>query len=167
MAEKGAADRPVIAAGLALGIGMGGFVDGILFHQILQLHNMLSARVSTAMLVGAKVNMVWDGVFHAFVWAMTLAGIVLLWRAATTPGTRLSGRVLAGACAAGWGTFNVVEGLVDHHLLHLHHVVEWLGQSAWDWAFLASGVVLILGGAALVRRGRAGPAMIAGASGTD
>ena len=35
--------RPLIAAATLLGIGMGGFVDGILFHQILQFHNMLSA----------------------------------------------------------------------------------------------------------------------------
>jgi uncharacterized membrane protein len=57
--------RPVRAAGIALGIGMGGFVDGILFHQIFQFHNMLSAKIPTDEIVGAKVNMVWDGVFHS------------------------------------------------------------------------------------------------------
>jgi uncharacterized membrane protein len=36
--------RPLIAAGTALGIGMGGFVDGIVLHQLLQVHNMLSAK---------------------------------------------------------------------------------------------------------------------------
>jgi uncharacterized membrane protein len=63
--------RPLIAAGTLLGVGMGGFVDGILFHQILQLHNMLSAKypragvaVATA-LVNVEVNMFWDGLFHA------------------------------------------------------------------------------------------------------
>lgn len=55
------------AAGLAIGMGMGGFVDGILFHQIFQFHNMLSARISTDTLVGAKVNMVWDGFFLSFI----------------------------------------------------------------------------------------------------
>ncbi|MBA3481110.1 MAG: DUF2243 domain-containing protein, partial [Pirellulales bacterium] len=34
--------RPLIAAATLLGIGLGGFVDGILFHQLLQFHNMLS-----------------------------------------------------------------------------------------------------------------------------
>lgn len=146
-------DRPIIAAGLALGIGMGGFVDGIVFHQILQLHNMLSARISPETLVGAQVNMVWDGVFHAFVWAMTLTGIILLWRAATLPGARLSGRVLSGAGFAGWGAFNLVEGVVDHHVLHLHHVVERVGESGWDGLFLAFGLALVIGGWAIVRRG--------------
>ena len=141
--------RPVAAAGLA--IGMGGFVDGILFHQILQIHNMLSARVPTDTLVGAKVNMVWDGVFHAFVWAMTAAGIVLLWRAATRPGVTLSGRALFGGCLAGWGLFNLVEGVIDHHLLGLHHVVERLGPSVWDWLFLAAGAALLATGWLLIR----------------
>ena len=62
---------PLIAAGLLMGVGMGGFVDGILFHQILQLHNMLSAKVPPDTLINAKVNMVWDGLFHAVTWLMT------------------------------------------------------------------------------------------------
>src|SRR3954469_19347116 len=79
--------RPLIAAGTLLGIGMGGFVDGILFHQILQWHNMLSARYPTA---GAdaltyqrniEINMFWDGLFHASTWLLTVLGLALLWRA--------------------------------------------------------------------------------------
>lgn len=129
----------VLRAGTAIGIGMGGFVDGILFHQILQIHNMLSARVPTDTLVGAKVNMVWDGLFHLFVWGMTARGVVLLWRARALAAA-VPGRVFAGSLLLGWGLFNGVEGLIDHHLLGLHHVVERLGVSAWDWLFLASGV---------------------------
>ena len=38
---------------------------------------MLSARIPTDTLVGAKVNMVWDGLFHAVVWTATAIGIAL------------------------------------------------------------------------------------------
>ena len=48
--------RPLIAAGTLLGIGMGGFVDGIVFHQLLQIHNMLSAKYPTT---GWKLNGSW------------------------------------------------------------------------------------------------------------
>ena len=61
----------LIAAGTLLGIGLGGFLDGILLHQILQWHNMLSSVVPPIDVVSIKYNMVWDGLFHAFTWVMT------------------------------------------------------------------------------------------------
>ena len=144
--------RPLLSAGLALGIGMGGFVDGILFHQILQLHNMLSARVPNTDYLGAKVNMVWDGFFHACVWTITAAGILLLWRAGQRADANLSGRLLGGALLMGWGLFNLVEGVIDHHLLQLHHVYEPMGLSIWDYLFLLWGAAMLVGGWVLARR---------------
>jgi uncharacterized membrane protein len=145
-----------LSAGIALGIGMGGFVDGILFHQILQLHNMLSARIANTDYVGAKINMVWDGVFHVGVWMMTAAGVMLLWRAGRMAGADLSGRLLAGSLLIGWGLFNMVEGAIDHHLLQLHHVYEPLGLSVWDYAFLCWGAAMVAAGSLIVRRRPAG-----------
>ena len=144
--------RPLLSAGLALGIGMGGFVDGILFHQVLQIHNMLSARIPNTDLVGAKVNMVWDGVFHAGVWTITCVGILLLWRAGRHGAANLSGRLLAGALLMGWGLFNLVEGLIDHHLLKLHHVYEPMGLSMWDYLFLLWGAAMLMGGSIVAHR---------------
>jgi uncharacterized membrane protein len=144
--------RPLLSAGIALGIGMGGFVDGILFHQILQFHNMLSARIPNTDYVGAKVNMVWDGFFHAGVWTITAIGIVLLWRAGRTQGADLSGRLLGGALLMGWGLFNLVEGVIDHHILQLHHVYEPMGLSYWDYLFLVWGAGMLAGGWATCRQ---------------
>ncbi|MES2464587.1 MAG: DUF2243 domain-containing protein [Armatimonadota bacterium] len=146
--------RPLTAAGTALGIGMGGFVDGIVLHQVLQLHNMLSARLPVTSLVNAKINMVWDGLFHGFTWIMTALGIFLLWRAGQRRDVPWSGRTLMGGMIQGWGWFNLVEGIIDHHALGLHHVVERAGLSVADYLFLFSGVVLILIGHALIRAGR-------------
>lgn len=36
---KTARHAPIISAGILLGTGLGGFIDGILLHQILQWHN--------------------------------------------------------------------------------------------------------------------------------
>lgn len=152
--------RPLVTAGLLLGIGLGGFVDGIVFHQILQLHSMLSAIYPPTTLVNVELNMVWDGLFHVFAWMTTVLGIVLLWRVAPSCAAEpWSNPTLFGASLMGWGLFNLVEGVIDHHVLHIHHVVERIGPSRWDALFLASGLLLIAVGAMLVRsattRGRA------------
>jgi uncharacterized membrane protein len=133
--------RPLISAGTMLGIGMGGFVDGIVLHQMLQVHNMLSAKRPKDSIVNMEVNMFWDGLFHAFTWGMTALGLWMLWRAVRRQDVPLSGRTLFGAMVFGWGLFNLVEGVIDHHVLHIHHVVERLGVSVWDWLFLGVGGV--------------------------
>ncbi|MGF1632924.1 MAG: DUF2243 domain-containing protein [Phycisphaerae bacterium] len=130
---------------------MGGFVDGIVLHQILQLHNMLSARRPPDSVVNIEANMVWDGLFHAFTWVMVALGILLLFRAGRRADVPWSGRVLLGSMLAGWGLFNLVEGVVNHHILQVHHVVERLGLSVWDWVFLGSGALLVGVGWLMIR----------------
>jgi len=144
--DDGAMSRPSIApAGIMLGIGLGGFLDGILLHQIMQVHNMISARVPPDTMANMSRGMVADGLFHVFTWAATLIGIILLWKALNRRSETLPlGGAFAGYLLAGWGWFNLVEGIVNHHILGLHHVIERLGVSVWDWLFLASGVVLII-----------------------
>ncbi len=150
--------RPLVTAGLLLGVGMGGFVDGIVFHQILQVHNMLSARRPKDSVENMEVNMFWDGLFHAFTWTATAIGIWLLFRAGRRADVPWSGRVFAGSALAGWGLFNLVEGVIDHHILHVHHVVERHGLSAFDYAFLGSGVLFVAAGWLMIRAGRGGSA---------
>ena len=145
--------RPLISAGLLLGVGMGGFVDGIVLHQLLQVHNMLSARYPKDSVVNMEINMFWDGLFHAFTWLTTAVGLAMLFRAGRRPEVPWSGRVLLGSMIAGWGLFNLIEGVIDHHVLHVHHVIERHGLSGWDWAFLASGVVMIALGWGMARSG--------------
>lgn len=40
------------------------------------------------------------------------------------------------------------------HILHIHHVVETRGLSAFDYAFAASGAILIIGGWMVIRSAR-------------
>ncbi len=143
--------KPLTTAGVVLGIGMGGFFDGILLHQLLQTHNMLSATVPKTSIPNMEINMFWDGLFHALTWTMTLIGIALLWKAGRRRDVAWSGKALTAAMFLGWGLFNFVEGLIDHHLLNIHHVVERLGVSVYDYAFLSSGVVFIVGGWITIR----------------
>lgn len=61
--------------------------------------------------------------------------------------------LLIGTLLLGWGIFNLAEGLVDHHLLGLHHVRAGPNQLVYDLGFLVWGALMFFGGWSLVRRG--------------
>lgn len=90
-------------ASLTLGIGMGGFVDGILLHQILEWHNMGWGVLPPTTMEGMRQNMLWDGAFHAAVWVITLLGIYWLVRDARRGASLPSGRAFTGQLLFGWG----------------------------------------------------------------
>jgi uncharacterized membrane protein len=152
-------------AGVTIGVGMGGFVDGIVLHQILEWHNMGSAVLPPTTMEAMRRNMIWDGEFHATVWAVTLVGVCLLLTDARRGRPLPSGRAFAGQMLLGWGLFNLVEGVVDHHLLNLHHVRDLPAHvPAYDWAFLAvAGLGFLLLGWAMSRESRDGSAARTGA----
>ncbi|CCH29516.1 DUF2243 domain-containing protein [Actinosynnema sp. NPDC047251] len=135
-----------LRAPLVLGLGIGGFVDGIVIHQLLGWHHMLSGWYPLVDPHAEHVNMIGDGAFHLGCLVLVLVGVALLNRAGSLPA-----RVLWGGVVAGWGVFNVVEGVVDHLLLGVHHVRHGPDQLLWDLGFLALGVLLIVGGGLLAR----------------
>ncbi len=129
--------RRVTPAGILLELGLGSFFDGIVLHQMLQWHHLVSnvAEYPVTTISGLEANTLADGLFHAVAYLFTAVGLALLWRAPHGP---LPARILIGLLLMGWGSFNLVEGIVDHHILEVHHVREDAGnQLAWDLEFLA------------------------------
>lgn len=156
-ASSPTARLPTRAPSLLLGLGLGGFVDGIVLHQILQWHHMVSDVDGTPMttLPGLEANTVADGFFHLATLALTVVGTVLALVAWRQDRIAPSWSFHSGLVLAGWGIFNVVEGLVDHQILGVHHVRDDLGAPlSWDIGFLVVGVLLVAGGWAVYRRGR-------------
>ena len=153
------AHRRARLAGILLGLGLGGFVDGIALHQIVHWHNMLSARVPPTDMEAMRVNMAADGWFHAGTWLLVFAGVLLLWSAGRMYGERLPPvRYLLGLLIGGWGAFNLVEGVIDHHLLQLHHVRDLpVHVPLYDYLCLAVGGVGLLLLGWLLARGAARP----------
>ena len=144
---------PLLTTSVILGIGIGGFIDGIVLHQILQWHEMLSARIPPTNYVNKSVNMFWDGIFHAFTLLVTFVGIVLFWRLLQRKNIDRSGFLFSGGLLAGWGIFNLVEGTIDHQLLKLHNVKEISDNpEIWNIGFLALAVLLLVGGYLLARK---------------
>jgi uncharacterized membrane protein len=112
---------------------------------------MLSNRIPKTSIVNVEINMFFDGLFHAFAYLMTALGIALFFRAAQKKESVLSAQVFVGAMALGRGLFNLIEGLIDHEILQLHHVYENGDHLLYDLLFLGSGALLIALGGMLVR----------------
>ena len=147
-----------VLAGILFGLGLGGFFDGIVLHQLLQWHHLLtSAGYPPDSVENLKVNTFWDGLFHALTYLFVAAGLAVLWHASRRTHLRWSSKLLAGTLLMGFGAFNLVEGIMDHQILGLHHVNETAPREQWiywDMAFLAWGAAMLAGGWLLLRAGR-------------
>ena len=156
--NRTANDKPLITAGAFLGIGLGGFFDGIILHQVLQWHHMLtSAGYPPDSVRNLQINVMWDGLFHMSTYAFTAAGLYVLWRYSRRNHVRWSGKLLPGAMLVGFGAFNLVEGIIDHQILGIHHVNETVPREQWiywDIGFLAWGAAMVVGGWYLLKRGQ-------------
>jgi uncharacterized membrane protein len=139
-----------------LGVGLGGFVDGIVLHQVLQWHHMLTGDAGGQPMdtvAGLEANTLADGFFHGATWVLVAVASTMIVRAWQRGELAPPWRAHIGWMLAGWGAFNLVEGLIDHQLLGIHHVRDDLGAPlGWDLGFLALGLALLAGGLVLARR---------------
>ena len=137
-----------------LGLGLGAFFDGIVFHQLLQWHHMLSGWYPLNSLDNIRLNTTWDGIFHSAAYVLLLAGLYRLWQRARRGDTWWSLQQCLGAILLGWGTFNLIEGVIDHEILRLHQVNETVPADQrifWDIGFLLWGAAMLIMGAGMVR----------------
>ncbi|WP_329792463.1 DUF2243 domain-containing protein [Lentzea sp. DG1S-22] len=136
--------RYVDRAALVLGLGIGGFINGIVIHQLLGWRHVLSGWYP---LDDVHLVMVGDGLFHLLCLLLVLWGTALLNQRQPLPNP-----VLAGGIVTGWGVFTLVEGVVDHLMPGIHHVRHGRGELLYDIAFLVVGAVLVVAGVLMSRR---------------
>lgn len=138
------AGRATRGAGLALGFALGGFFDGILLHQILQWHHLLSG-VDAAEADDLRVQIFADGLFHAAMYVIGIAGVVMLYRARLKLHAPLAGQRLLAAAFMGFGTWHVLDAVLSHWLLGIHRIRQ---DSAfplfWDIMWLVGFGILPL-----------------------
>jgi len=157
---------PWLAWSIVLGIALGGFFDGILLHQILQWHHFLSLVPG---LDDLRLQVLWDGYFHALMYVVALAALWGLWRARRRGIQAPGGIALAAAVLLGFGIWNVLDTVLAHWILTLHHIrLDSDKPILWDLLWLAVfGLAPIIGWKLLQRRasgpGPGGPGRTAAA----
>lgn len=136
-------------AGL-LGLALGGFFDGILLHQILQWHHLLSAVDAVGDL---RLQILADGLFHALMYVVAAAALLMLWRSRAALQSCGAARRLAGCALLGFGAWHVADAVLSHWLLGIHRVrMDAAYPLAWDLAWLfVFGALPVLWGLWLLR----------------
>jgi len=138
---------PLSVTAIILGIGIGGFIDGIFMHQILQWHGMFTNKLTADTVAGKSVNMFWDGIFHLLTLITVIIGVISLTRLLRMKNINTSPKLVWGGFFAGWGLFNLVEGLLHHHILKFHNVHEFSqNPDLWNYAFLLSSLIFMVVG---------------------
>lgn len=151
---------PALGWGALLGLALGGFFDGILLHQILQWHHLLSLVPGKDL----QGQILWDGYFHALMYVLAALSLWGLWRAHGR-GAELSGRALSGALLAGFGAWHIIDSLLSHWLIGIHRIkIDSPNPLLWDLVWLvAFGLVPAVLAYGLLRRpGPPGPALSRG-----
>jgi uncharacterized membrane protein len=156
-------------AGYLIGFGLGGFFDGILLHQILQWHHLLSLVDG----VGDLRNQVlFDGLFHALMYIIAGAGLVMLMRSRAAFGEHRANRRFLGSVLLGFGVWHVADSVLSHWILGIHRIkIDSPNPLFWDLLWFAlfalgplfAGWRLRRGGGDNGRTGRSAP-IIAGIS---
>jgi uncharacterized membrane protein len=143
--------RPVatLRAAALVGAGLAAIAEHVVFVQLLGWHGVASARLGLdaadpgqlpALL---RAEAVAEGVFLAVAWLVVAAGCTLLWRAAAQRLPPASLAAFSGAAIAGWGAYQVLEGLLLHVVLGLHHVHDGPLPQLGDGAWIVGGALLV------------------------
>ena len=138
-----------------LGFALSGFFDGVLLHQILQWHHLLSL-VDAPQVQSLHVQILADGAFHALMYVVAVVGLILLWRARDGLAQPGGSRRLVAGVLAGFGAWNVVDVGLFHWILEIHHIrLDVSDPVLWDIGWLVVlGVLPLLAAVAVARRGR-------------
>lgn len=144
----------LIWAGYSLGFGLGGFFDGILLHQILQWHHLLSGIEEARQDI--RVLILTDGLFHALMYVIAASGLWLLWRSRHSFAANGADRLLFANALIGFGVWHILDSVLSHWILGIHRIrMDVENRLFWDllW-FVAFGIVPLALGMLMRRSGK-------------
>ena len=137
-------------ATFAVGFALSGFFDGVLLHQILQWHHLLSALDGDL-----RFQIAADGWFHVLMYVVAVWGLWQLWSARSALVSGGSGKLVAAWSLIGFGCWHVVDAIGSHWLLGIHRIrMDSDIPLAWDIGWLTVfGIVPVVVGCLLRSNG--------------
>lgn len=139
MAERG----QLAPYAILLGFALGGFFDGILLHQVLQWHHLLSLVPGAGDL---RRQVLWDGLFHVLMYLLAVVGLAGIFRSGRNGVDR---RRLAILLLLGFASWQVVDVVLFHWIMGIHRIrVDRPDPMLWDIGWL-----LVIGGPPLIAAG--------------
>ncbi len=132
-------------SGYLIGFALGGFFDGILLHQVLQWHHLLSLVEGAGDLAD---QVLYDGLFHALMYAIAAIGLVMLARSRTSLGAENAGRMLLANTLIGFSAWQGVDVGLAHWIMGIHRVrIDSAHPLLWDvgWLFAFGLIPLLMG----------------------
>ena len=142
-------------AGYLLGFSLSGFFDGILLHQVLQWHHLLSA-IEAGIFGDIRVQVMADGLFHAAMYAVAAAGFAMLLSTRRELARPNAGRWLMANVWLGFAAWHVVDALLSHWLTGIHRIkMNAENPLVWDIGWLVVfGLLPLWWGLRLRKRAR-------------
>lgn len=130
-------------SGILFGVGLIAFVDETVFHQLLRWHHFYDKSTT-------DIGLISDGIFHAFSWFATIAGLFLfadLRRRKDLIFQRWLGGVLLGI-----GVFQLYDGIIQHKWMRIHQIRYVDNVIVYDIVWNVSALIILLIGLFLLFR---------------
>lgn len=111
--------RTLRAPAVLLGISLGGFFDGILLHQVLQWHHLLSNVEAVEDMRGQVLA---DGLFHVLMYLLAVVALAMLWKRRALLSCEGAGRRVWSCALIGFGAWHLVDAVLSHWILGIHRI---------------------------------------------
>ena len=140
--EKGISRRNMWS-GILFGVGLIAFVDETVFHQLLRWHHFYDKSTT-------DIGLISDGIFHAFSWFATIAGLFLF-----ADLRRRNGLIFQrwlGGVLLGIGVFQLYDGIIQHKWMRIHQIRYVDNVIVYDIVWNVSALIILLIGLFLLFR---------------
>ena len=130
-------------SGILFGVGLIAFIDETVFHQLLRWHHFYDKSTT-------DVGLISDGIFHAFSWFATIAGLFLF-----ADLRRRNGLIFQrwlGGVLLGIGVFQLYDGLIQHKWMRIHQIRYVDNVIVYDIVWNVSAFIILFIGLFLLFR---------------